>query len=218
VPLLALRLGRPVKWVEDRAEHMMASTQGREQVHRIALAADETGRILAVRDSFLVNLGAYNTLGLVVPYNSFTHLLGPYDIEHLDVDARGVITNTAITAPYRGAGRPEAVFAMERAIDRLARRLGLNPADVRERNLIPAGAMPYETGLVYRDGAPQVYDSGDYPELLRRARGLVEEERWRAEQADGPQDGTYLGLGYAAYVEGTGVGPFETAAVTLEPS
>lgn len=218
VPLLARQLGRPVKWVEDRAEHLLASTHGREQVHEIALAAEESGRILAIRDRIVVNSGAYNTLGLVVPYNSLAHLQGPYDIEHLDIDVRGAVTNTGITAPYRGAGRPEAVLAMERAIDRLAATLRLDPAAVRERNLIPPAAMPYETGLTYRDGAPQVYDSGDYPELLRLARARVEEERWRAEQARGPDGDCHLGLGYAAYVEGTGVGPFEAAAVTIEPS
>lgn len=216
--LLAQRLERPVRWIEDRSEHLVASTHGREQVHDIALAADQSGHILAMRDRIIVNVGSYNTLGLVVPYNSFSHLLGPYEIEHLDAHVRGVVTNTGITAPYRGAGRPEVVFAVERAVDRLAATLGIDPIEVRERNLIRASEMPYETGLTYRDGAPQVYDSGDYPELLRLARAGVDEARWRADQAGGPDHHRYLGVGYAAYVEGTGMGPFETAAVTIEPS
>src|SRR5439155_17102490 len=174
VPLAALRLGRPVKWIEDRAEHLAAATHGREQVHRISLAADSDGRILAVRDDVLINGGAFNTLGLVVPYNTLAHLLGPYEVPAARIDVRVALTHTAITAPYRGAGRPEAVFAMERAVDRLARALELDPADVRERNLIPRSALPYATGLVYRDGTDQVYDSGDYPELLRRAREPAE--------------------------------------------
>jgi carbon-monoxide dehydrogenase large subunit len=211
VPYLATVVGRPVKWTEDRSEHFAATTHGREQVHQIALAADRDGRILAVRDAIVHNCGAYNTLGLVVPYNTLTHLIGPYDVAAADVHMRAVVTNTGVVAPYRGAGRPEAVFAMERAVDRLARALGLDPADVRERNMIAPDAMPYTTGMVYRDGFEQVYDSGDYPELLRRARRLVEGEDWQ-ERAGA---GRHVGIGYAAYVEGTGVGPFESAALTV---
>jgi carbon-monoxide dehydrogenase large subunit len=214
VPFAALRLGRPVKWTEDRAEHLAAATQGRDQVHRIALASDADGRILAVRDSVVMNAGAYNLLGLVVPYNTFTHLLGPYAVPAVEFDMRVVLTNTGVVAPYRGAGRPEAVFAMERAVDRLARSLELDPADVRERNLIGPSAMPYDTGIVYRDGTDTVYDSGDYPELLRRARELVDADRFAA-AAD---ERTRIGVGFALYTEGTGVGPFESARVRVEPS
>jgi carbon-monoxide dehydrogenase large subunit len=214
VPLAALQLGRPVKWIEDRAEHLAASTHGREQVHRITVGASREGRILAVRDRVVMNTGAFNILGLVVPYNSFTHLLGPYDVGALEVDFRVAVTNTGIVAPYRGAGRPEAVFAMERAIDRMARRLALDPAELRARNLIPPKAMPYDTGIVYRDGNPQIYDSGDYPELLRRARELVHDERF----APLRDERTRVGTGYAMYTEGTGVGPFESARVRVDPT
>lgn len=211
IPWLALRLGRPVKWVEDRAEHLLAATHGRDHVHRIAIAADADGRILAVRDDAVMNCGAFNLLGLVVPYNSLSHLLGPYVVPALHFSMRVAVTNTMIVAPYRGAGRPEAVFAMERAMDRLARAIGADPADVRERNLIGPEQMPYDCGLVYRDGNDQVYDSGDYPELLRRARELVERERFDA-------DPRRIGIGYAMYTEGTGVGPFEAAKVRVEPT
>lgn len=214
IPFAALRLGRAVRWTEDRAEHLAAATQGRDQTHRIELAADAEGRILAVRDSAVMNAGAFNLLGLVVPYNSLTHLLGPYAVEAFGFEMRVAVTNTAATAPYRGAGRPEAVFAMERAVDRLARALGADPADVRERNLIRPEQMPYETGIVYRDGSDQVYDSGDYPQLLRRARELVERERFE----QGASERRRIGVGYAIYTEGTGVGPFETARVRIEPS
>ncbi|MBB4661812.1 xanthine dehydrogenase family protein molybdopterin-binding subunit [Conexibacter arvalis] len=210
IPYLATRVGRPVKWIEDRSEHFAATTHGREQVHRIALAADADGRILAVRDSIVHNCGAYHTLGLVVPYNTLTHLIGPYDVPAVDVRLRAAITNTGVVAPYRGAGRPEAVFAMERAVTRLARAVGIDAAELRARNLIAPEAMPYATGMIYRDGTEQVYDSGDYPKLLARARALVEEEPW-AERAAGRR----VGVGYAAYVEGTGVGPFESAALTV---
>lgn len=218
VPLLALKLERPVKWVEDRAEHLVASTHGREQVHQIALAATEHGRIIGLRDRIIINAGAYSRFGIVVPYNTFTHLVGPYDIEHVDVDVKAVLTNTGITAPYRGTGRPEAVFALERIIDRLALQLDADPADLRERNLIPARRMPYKTGFVYRDGTAQVYDSGDYPELLRRTRRLVDERRWREKQSHGANGNHCVGIGFAGYVEGTGLGPFEAAEVGVDSS
>ena len=214
VPFAARRIGRAVKWIEDRSENLAASTHGREQVHNIAIAADADGRILAVRDDIVLNGGAYNTLGLVVPYNSLTHLLGPYVIPAASVHVRVALTHTGINAPYRGAGRPEVVFAMERAMDRLARVAGIDPADLRARNVIPAGSMPYTTGLVYRDGNVQVYDSGDYPALLAKARALAEP---RLEQARAAETrGRRIGIGYAAYVEGTGLGPFESARVEVE--
>jgi aerobic carbon-monoxide dehydrogenase large subunit len=214
VPFVALALGRPVKWVEDRAEHLAASTQGREQVHDITLAARADGCILAVRDHVVMNAGAFNILGLVVPYNSFSHLLGPYAVEALEVDFRVAVTNTGIVAPYRGAGRPEAVFAMERAVDCLAAELRMDPVELRARNLIGPEQMPYDTGIVYRDGNPQIYDSGDYPALLRAARERIERERERFT----PTAGMRTGVGYAIYTEGTGVGPFESGRVGVDPS
>jgi aerobic carbon-monoxide dehydrogenase large subunit len=214
VPLAAVELGRPVKWVEDRGEHLAAATQGRDQVHHITIGATREGRILAVRDHMVMNTGAFNILGLVVPYNSFTHLLGPYKVEVFEVDVRVAVTNTGIVAPYRGAGRPEAVLAMERALDRVARTIGLDPAELRARNLIDPVEMPYDTGIIYRDGAPQIYDSGDYPELLRQARELAAPEDFAA-LAD---EHTRIGVGYALYTEGTGVGPFESSHVRIEPS
>jgi carbon-monoxide dehydrogenase large subunit len=218
VAFAALDLSRSVRWLEQRSENFVAAPHAREQVHRIALAATADGRILAVRDDAVMNCGAYNYLGLVVPYNSLSHLLGPYDIAHAAIRVRGVLTHTTCTTPYRGAGRPEAVFAMERIIDRLARRLGMEPAELRARNLVPKDAMPYDTGLLYRDGFPQVYDSGDFPELLRRARDLVQIDRVRSAQANGAPDGRLRGVGFALYVEGTGMGPFEGARVRVLPS
>lgn len=219
VPYAARELGRPVKWVEERGENLTAAAHARDQIHRIAIAATADGRILAVRDDVLVNFGAYNVIGLVVPYNTLSHLLGVYDIPHARICVRGILTNTTATTPYRGAGRPEAVFAMERIIDRLAARLGMDPADVRAKNIVPASAMPYDTGLLYRDGNPQVYDSGNFPELLRRARAILDLDALRARQKAGMQpDGTYLGVGFALYVEGSGMGPFEGATVRVLPT
>jgi carbon-monoxide dehydrogenase large subunit len=219
VPFAARELARPVRWSEERGENLMAAAHARDQIHRIAIAATADGRIVAVRDDVLVNFGAFNVIGLVVPYNTLSHLLGVYDIPHARICVRGVITNTTFTTPYRGAGRPEAVFAMERIIDRLAAKLGMDPADVRAKNVVPAAAMPYDTGLLYRDGNPQVYDSGDFPELLARARAIVDLDGIRARQRAGAQaDGTLLGVGFAMYVEGSGMGPFEGATVRVLPS
>jgi len=215
VAFAAIELGRTVRWIEQRSENLVAAPHAREQIHRISVAATEDGRILGLRDEIIMNCGAYNFLGLVVPYNSLSHLLGPYDVPNASIQANGVLTNTTYTTPYRGAGRPEAVFAIERIIDRLAARLGLEPADVRERNLVAAEAMPYDTGLLYRDGFPQIYDSGDFPELLRQARNLIGLDEFRANHGPEPADGKLRGIGFSMYVEGTGMGPFEGANVRV---
>ncbi|WP_328908551.1 xanthine dehydrogenase family protein molybdopterin-binding subunit [Streptomyces sp. NBC_00234] len=217
VPHAARRLGRPVLWREDRNENLTASSHAREQIHHIELAADAEGHILAVRDRITVNFGAYNMTGLVVPYNSLCHLLGPYRVPHVDIDVTGVLTNTTFATPYRGAGRPETVFAMERAMDRLAVELGIAPEELRARNLVGPDEMPYATGLVDRSGSPQSYDSGDFPELLRRAVAKADVEAIRARQREGARDGRHVGVGFAMYIEATGLGPFETARIDLAP-
>src|SRR5215470_11577750 len=218
VAFAARELARPVRWVESRSENLGAAPHARDQIHRIALAATREGRLVALRDEAVMNCGAYNFLGMVVPYNSLSHLLGPYDVPNASILVKGVLTHTTFTTPYRGAGRPEAVFAMERIVDRLAAKLGLEPAELRARNVVPKEAMPYDTGLLYRDGFPQVYDSGDFPELLRRARQLIGLEEFRSRQVAAAREGRYLGVGFAMYVEGTGMGPFEGATLTLLPS
>src|SRR5499427_6746557 len=213
VAFAARELARPVRWVESRSENLSAAPHARHQIHRIALAATREGRLVALRDEAVMNCGAYNFLGMVVPYNSLSHLLGPYDVPNASILVKGVLTHTTFTTPYRGAGRPEAVFAMERIIDRLAAKLGLEPAEVRARNLVPKEAMPYDTGLLYRDGFPQVYDSGDFPELLRRARQLIGLEEFRLRQVAAAREGRYLGVGFAMYVEGTDVVGGDTASI-----
>lgn len=219
VPYAAHRLGRPVRWVEDRTENLTSSSHAREQVHDITLAADADGRLVALRDDVVINLGNANLTGLVVPYNTLSHLIGPYVVPTLDIRVRGVLTNTMMSTPYRGAGRPEAVFAMERALDRLARAMGLEPYEVRARNLVQPEAMPYETGLMYRDGTMQTYDSGNFPELLRRVVGHLKIDEIRARQRSGEvAPGKRLGVGLAMYIEGTGLGPFESGSVSVLPN
>jgi carbon-monoxide dehydrogenase large subunit len=218
MPFLARRLGRPVRWIEDRREHLMSATHSRDQWHDVEVAFDNDGRILALRDDYLVDCGAWNPIGSGVAYNTAVHLTGPYKIDNLAVRGRIAVTNKVPNAPYRGAGRPEACFAMERTIDLVARTLGLEPAEVRRRNMIPAEEMPYRVGLLYRDGEPIVYDSGDYPralELALEAVGGV--AAFRARQGAARREGRCLGLGIGCYIEGTGVGPFESALVRIEP-
>ncbi|MEE2995913.1 MAG: xanthine dehydrogenase family protein molybdopterin-binding subunit [Pseudomonadota bacterium] len=217
VAWLAKKLDRPVKWVEDRHEHILNSAHSRDNIYDVEIGFDDDGKILAVTSSFLVDSGAYTPVGAGIAGNSIAHMLGPYDIPHYETDCKVVLTNRTPNAPYRGAGRPEVGFAMERAVDLVANHRGLDPAEVRFRNMIPADAMPYEVGLTYRDGVPMVYDSGDYPEALRRALTAVGGlDNVRQRQKEALAEGKYLGLGLGCYVEGTGVGPFEGATVKIE--
>lgn len=218
VPFLALQLGRPVKWIEDRREHFVSTAHGRDQLHDVEFAFDEAGRILALRDRLLLDNGAYNPMGLTDAYNTAAHLQGPYKIPHFSVTGSCVSTNKVPNAPYRGAGRPEAVFVMERCVDRIAKQLGLDPAEVRLRNFVQPEEMPYHTGILYRDGQPVCYDSGNYPETLRKALEAVGYEKLRRQQQDLRQQGRYLGIGIGCYVEGTGVGSFEGAKVRMDAS
>ena len=220
IPLLARRLGRAVRWTEDRQEHLTAAIHDREQIHEIELAADAEGRLLGLRDRILFDMGASNLLGLVLPYNTMAHLFGPYEVPSAEIEARAVLTNKTPRAAYRGAGRPEAVFAMERALERLSATMGIDPAELRLRNLVPADRMPYDTGLLYRDGHPLTYDSGDFPAMYRRALELLEYDRWRARGGEGQHPSAsdrLIGLGLAGYIEGTGIGPFETGSVSIDP-
>ena len=219
VAFLARRLGRPVRWIEGRSEHLMSATHSRDQLHDVEVGFDDDGRILALRDDYLVDCGAWNPIGSGVAYNTAVHLTGPYKIENLAASGRIVVTNKVPNAPYRGAGRPEAAFAMERTIDLVARTLGLEPAEVRRRNMIRAEEMPYRVGIPYRDGEPIVYDSGDYPGALEKALDAVGGvEAFRRRQSAARAEGRYLGLGIGCYIEGTGVGPFESAFVRIDPS
>jgi aerobic carbon-monoxide dehydrogenase large subunit len=219
VTFLARKLGRPVRWIEGRSEHLMSATHSRDQLHDVEVGFDDDGHILALRDDYIVDCGAWNPIGSGVAYNTAVHLTGPYKIENLAASGRIVVTNKVPNAPYRGAGRPEAAFAMERTIDLVARTLGLEPAEVRRRNMIRADEMPYSVGIPYRDGEPIVYDSGDYPGALQKALDAVGGvEAFRRRQGEARKAGRHLGLGIGCYIEGTGVGPFESAFVRIDPS
>jgi len=219
IPFLARRLGRPVRWIEDRHEHLQCSAHSRDQLHDVEVGFDDDGKILALRDNFILDCGAWNPIGGGVPYNTAAHLTGPYKIDHLAVSAHTAATNKVPNTAYRGAGRPEAVFAMERIIDLVAGSLGMEPAEVRRRNMIRAEEMPYRPGILYRDGEEIVYDSGDYPGALQKALDAVGGVAvFRRHQQEARRQGRYLGLGIGFYVEGTGVGPFEGATVRIDGS
>ena len=217
VPWAAVKLGRPVKWIEDRAEHFVATTHERGQLHdaEIALAAD--GKILGIRDVFLHDTGAYDPYGLTVPINSQCTLLGPYVVPNYDSTFTAVFTHTPIVTPYRGAGRQHGVFVIERLLDIAARELGIDRAEIRRRNFIPPDAFPYSNGIIYQDFTKLSYDSGDYAPMLDKALALVGYERFvREEQPRLRAEGKHVGVGVVCYVEGTGIGPYEGAKVQVQ--
>lgn len=218
VPYLALELGRPVQWIEDRREHFISTAHARDQIHYVELAFDGDGRVLALRDRFLLDNGAYNPMGLTDAYNTSAHLQGPYRIPNLAVTGTCVATNKVPNAPYRGAGRPEAVFVMERCIDRIAGALDLDPAEVRFRNFVQPEEIPYDAGVLYRDGMPVRYDNGDFPATLRKALDACRYDDVRARQEKAAPDDRYIGVGIGFYTEGTGVGSFEGARVEVDSS
>jgi carbon-monoxide dehydrogenase large subunit len=219
IPWAALRLERPVKWIEDRLEHFVSTTHERGQEHDAELALDAEGRILGVRDEFLMDTGAYDPYGLTVPLNSQCTLLGCYDVPAYESRFRAVFTNRTLVTPYRGAGRQHGVFVMERLLDAAAREMGLDRAEIRRRNLIPPDAFPYDNRIIYQDFAPLRYDSGNYGPVLDKALAAIGYNRFLAEeQPRARAEGRQLGLGLVCYVEGTGIGPYEGARVRVQSS
>lgn len=218
VPLAAMRLDRPVKWIEDRRENFVATNQEREQIHDVEIAVDGEGRILGVRTVFLHDAGAYIAYGLIVPIVASTTLVGPYRIPNYHCEFKAAFTNKTQVSPYRGAGRPHGVFIMERLMDRVAQELGIDRAEVRRRNLIQPDEFPYDTGLIYQDNAPLIYDSGNYPAVLEKTLEMIGYAQWPEQQAEARRAGRTVGLGLALYVEGTGIGPYEGCRITVEPT
>jgi aerobic carbon-monoxide dehydrogenase large subunit len=218
IPAAALKLGRPVKWIEDRREHFLCATQERDQYWEVAIAVDKNAKILGVRGQMLHDTGAFVPWGIVMPYIAASTVPGPYKVPAYELDTVVVLTNKVPTTPVRGAGRPQAVFAMERLLDRVAREFKLDRAEVRRRNLIRGDQMPYRVGLVFRDGKPLVYDSGDFPRGQQTALQLADYDGFRERQSAALKEGRFIGIGLANYVEGTGLGPFEGVTVRVLPS
>ena len=163
LPWISMRLGRPIKWIEDRSENFYATTQERGQVHWAEMALTNDGRVLGIHDTFLHDAGAYAPYGLTVALNSQCTLLGQYDVPHYYTEFKSVFTNKPIVTPYRGAGRQHGVFVMERLLDIAARELGIDRVEIRKRNLIPPDKFPYNNELIYQDFKPLVYRQRQLP-------------------------------------------------------
>ena len=216
VPWAAIRLGRPVKWTEDRREHFVSSAHERGQLHHVRVGYDDEGRLLGLDVEFWHDNGAYIPYGLIVPIITSTQLLGPYKPGAYRVEFRSLYTNTVIVTPYRGAGRPQGCFVMERVMDAIAADLGLDRTVVRERNFIRPDEMPYDQGLVFQDGRALLYDSGDFPASLARLKDLVGWDDFASYREQARAEGRRVGIGLACYVEGTGVGPYEGGHLRVE--
>lgn len=217
VPFAARALGRPVKFIEDRREHFISSAHERGQQQHLEVGFDDDGRVLGLNFEFWHDNGAYTPYGLIVPIITSAQFLGPYKIPNYRVVFESLYTNTVIVTPYRGAGRPQAVYAMERTMDAIAQHLGLDRTLVRENNFILPEDFPYAHGeMTFQDGRPLVYDSGNYPELMSKAKDLVRWSEFEQIREDARAEGRHVGIGIACYVEGTGVGPYEGGHVTVE--
>jgi len=208
----AVHLGRPVKWVENRRENLLASYQGRGLVAQVEVAVSD-GRMTAVRVQLVVDAGAYLYPATPIPpVNTAMLMTGPYTIPNAEVHLVGVATNKVPTGPYRGAGRPEAAYLVERMVELVAIELNRDSVDFRLQHAIPPDALPYRNPLGY------TYDSGDYPRALQRLLELLEYERWRDLQARARSEGRFVGVGISLYVERAASQLWESAALTVEPS
>ncbi|MDP9841269.1 aerobic carbon-monoxide dehydrogenase large subunit [Streptosporangium lutulentum] len=215
VPWAAIVLGHEVKWTEDRREHFISSAHERAQVQFVRVGFDDDGRVLGLDVNILHDHGAYTPYGIIVPIITSTQLLGPYKIGAYRVEFSSIYTNTVQVTPYRGAGRPQGVFCMERTMDHIAEYLEADRTAVREANFIQPGEFPYDQGLIFQDGRPLIYDSGDYPESLRLLKELIGWDGFPDLKARAAAQGRRIGIGIGCYVEGTGVGPYEGGHVQI---
>src|ERR1043166_268233 len=196
---ISMQLARPAKWIETRRENMQATIHGRDQIGEIEIGCKSDGTITGLRYNVIADLGAYHQLLTpAIPTLTGLMLSGSYKIPAIQINVTGVFTNKMATDAYRGAGRPEATYVVERAVDLVAAELGLDPVDVRRRNFVPADAFPYDpVGIL--NGLS--YDSGDYEKTLDRALEIVGYADFRAEQEAARADGRLLGIGFSSYVE-----------------
>jgi len=218
VAVAALILDRPVKWIEDRREHFVATTQERDQYWDVEIAVDAAARILGVRGALIHDHGAYTARGVNVAYGSAAAMPLPYRVPAYRLDIKLAVTNKVPVTPVRGAGQPQGVFAMERLLDLVARKLEIDRAEVRRRNLVAADEMPYVTPLKTRGGMRVILDSGDYPRCQAETLKLAGWDGFRVRQLAARAEGRYIGIGLANYVEGTGRGPYEQVSVRIQPS
>ena len=216
--LVAMQLGRPVKWIEDRREHFLTTTQQRDQWWDVEVACEASGKVLALRAKCIHDNGAYLPYGLLLPMTSIVPFPGPYAIPAVEVTLDVVLTNAVPTSPIRGAGRPCAAFILERTMDTVARNLGLDRAAVRRANFVRKDQFPYETGGRLPTGVTIQYDSGDYAACLDMVLKSSAYAEFEAKRSQAAQSGRWIGLGIASYNEDTGLPPYEGATVKVLPS
>lgn len=213
------RLGRPIKWIEDRAENFVCTTQERSQLHDVEIALTRDGKIVGLQDVFLHDTGAYDPYALTVPLNTQTHTMGPYNIPNFHTEYRVVFTNKMIVTPVRGAGRPQGVFIMERIMDAAARALHMDPTELRRINMIPPDAFPFHQTIIGQDFTEQIYDSANFPATLQMAKEMIGYDQFvRTEQPRLRSQGKHVGIGIACFTESGGVGPYEGARITVASS
>jgi carbon-monoxide dehydrogenase large subunit len=211
----AKRLGHPVKWIEDRRENFLSTNMERDQYWEMEIAVDGDAKILGIRGQLIHEQGAFMPAGITAAWIAATTVPGPYVVPAFRMDVLDVMTNKPACSPVRGAGRPQGIFVMERLMDRVARELRLDPAEVRRRNFIKPEQMPYKVGIIFRDGRPVIYDSGDYPACQEGALAAADYAGFRQRQEDARRVGRHLGIGISNVVEGTGLGPYEGATVRI---
>jgi len=216
LPWISKQLKRPIKWLEDRRENFLATTSERDQVHHCEIALKKDGTILGFKDIFYHNTGAYDPYGMTVPLNTQTHTISNYRVPNYYTEIRMVFTNQMVVTPVRGAGRSEGVHAMERMMDFAARKLGMDPAELRRKNLLKPEEFPLKTGILGQDFVEGVLDSGDYLDNFEKCLKMVEYEKFRKEtQPKARKEGKRLGIGVVAFTEGTAVGPYEGCRITV---
>ncbi len=218
VAVAARTLRRPVKWIEDRREHFVATTQERDQFWDVEMATDARGVIQAVRGALIHDHGAWTARGVNVPQGAVSAMPLAYIVPAFRMAIKAAATNKVAVTPVRGAGQPQGVFAMERLLDAAARSLGIDRVEIRRRNLVPAERMPYATPIRTRGGIAVTLDSGDYPRCQQMALDGGGWADFPARRAAARATGKYRGIGLANYVEATGRGPFEHVSVRIEPS
>jgi len=204
LPWISMKLGVPIKWIEDRRENFYATTQEREQIHEVELALSKEGYILGVKQKFIHDTGAFNPYGLTTPLNTQSHSMGGYDIENYHSEVTVVFTNKTIVTPVRGAGRPQGIYIIERMLDIAARELELDPMEIRRLNFIPPDAFPYEHKIIDQAFAPLVLDSGNYEPAFKKALEMLGYEDFiKEEQPRLRAAGKSVGIGVVPFIRRT---------------
>jgi carbon-monoxide dehydrogenase large subunit len=216
VCMASMKLALPLRWAETRLEHMLAANHNGRQKHWVRVGFSSDGLIRALDLRLIKEVGAYNHFNMMLPSNTVNHLTTHYKVPAIRLHAEALSTNTSPCSPYRGAGRVEATFTMDRVLDAIARRIDVDPLVVRQRNLVTVDDLPYRNGLIYRDNHPVEYRDTDFGRLLEVASQRLDYWGWREKQKALKAEGRMVGIGISSYVEGGGIGPCESAEVKVE--